>query len=277
MVTNLNVTKVAVAVHKLERKLNFKFECDIISSKVEKLVRNPSKIWKKRISGSSNFLWTWIEAGLLSVVKNSLLKDLEGKLGGSWNSKMLLMLLQFQGDHENKNKTRTVRFLSPAWQKEVTQTASKTFFTLFKLNSTFYLKCYLHHNCSINLNWNNTQLCSSAKPLHNARSSVFCLVNFCFLLFLRRTSVQKWKKNWFCYVHKRIGKKEILGKISKGLCWNPFLGVIAQIRAVYKDHKILITLKRCIVFKFLNLQQEISILWLSYLWKYFSFIWRQYK
>ena len=79
MVTNLNVTKVALAVHKLEMKLNFKFEYDIINSKVEKLVHNPSKIWKKRISGSSNFLWTWIEAGLLSVVKNSLLKDLEGK------------------------------------------------------------------------------------------------------------------------------------------------------------------------------------------------------
>ena len=137
MVTNLNVTKVALAVHKLETKLNFKFEYDIINSKVEKLVHNPSKIWKKRISGSSNFLWTWIEAGLLSVVKNSLLKDLEGKLGGSWNSKMLLMLLQFQQDRENKNKARTVRFLSPASQKKVTQMAGKTFFYLIQTKYYF--------------------------------------------------------------------------------------------------------------------------------------------
>ena len=137
MVTNLNVTKVAVAVHKLERKLNFKFEYDIINSKVEKLVCNPSKIWKKRISGSSNLLWTWIQAGLLSVVKNSLLKDLEGKLGGSWNSKMLLMLLQFQQDRENKNKARTVRFLSPASQKKVTQMVGKTFFYLIQTKYYF--------------------------------------------------------------------------------------------------------------------------------------------
>ena len=33
---------------------------------------------------------------------------------------------------------------------------AKLSFTLFKLNITF--KCYLHHNCSVNLNWNNTQL-----------------------------------------------------------------------------------------------------------------------
>ena len=137
MVTNLNVTKVALAVHKLEMKLNFKFEYDIINSKVEKLVCNPSKIWKKRISGSSNLLWTWIQAGLLSVVKNSLLKDLEGKLGGRWNSKMLLMLLQFQRDRENKNKTRTVCFVSPTWQKKVTHTAGKTFFYLIQTKYYF--------------------------------------------------------------------------------------------------------------------------------------------
>ena len=89
--------------------------------------------------------------------------------------------------------------------KKITRVAGKTFFfTLFKLNITFYFKCYLHHNCSVNLNWNNTQLYSSAKPLHNVPSSVFWFVNFCFLPFLRRTSVQKWKKIWFCYVHKWI-------------------------------------------------------------------------
>ena len=66
----------------------------------------------------------------------------------------------------------------------------KLFFTLFKLNITFYFKCYLHHNCSINLNWNNAQLYSSAKPLRNVPSSVFWFLNF-FLPFLRRTSVSE--------------------------------------------------------------------------------------
>ena len=71
----------------------------------------------------------------------------------------------------------------------------RLFLTLFKLNITFYVKCYLHHNCSINLNWNNTQIYSSSKPLHNVPSSAFWFANFCFLPFLCRTSVQKWKKN----------------------------------------------------------------------------------
>ena len=123
----------------------------------------------------------------------------------------------------------------------------KLFFTLFKLNITFYFKCYLHHNCSVNLNWNNTQLYSSAKPLRNVPSSVFWFVNFCFLPFLCRTSIQKWKKIWFCYAHKWIGKKEMLAKISKCLCQNLFIGAATQIRAVYKDHKILVTLRRCIM------------------------------
>ena len=35
-------------------------------------------------------------------------------------------------------------------------------------------------------------------------------------------------------------------KISKYLCQNLFIGAAAQIRAVYKDHEILVTLKRCI-------------------------------
>ena len=51
---------------------------------------------------------------------------------------------------------------------------------LFKLNITFYFKCYLHHNCSINLNRNNTQLYSSVKPLRNVLRSVFWFVMFCF-------------------------------------------------------------------------------------------------
>ena len=123
----------------------------------------------------------------------------------------------------------------------------KLFFTLFKLNITFYFKCYLHHNLSINLNWNNTQPCSSAKPLHNVPSSVFGFVNFCFLPFLCRTGIQKWKKNWFCYLHKWIGKRETSANIWKCLYQKLFIGAATQIRAVYKDHKILVTLRRCIM------------------------------
>ena len=51
--------------------------------------------------------------------------------------------------------------------------------------------------------------------MRNVPRSLFGLVDFCFLLFLRRTSVQKWKKIWFCYVHKWIGKKEMSAKIIK--------------------------------------------------------------
>ena len=46
-------------------------------------------------------------------------------------------------------------------------------------------------------------------------SSVFWFVDFCFLPFLRRTRVQKWKKHWFCYWHKWIRKKEITAEITK--------------------------------------------------------------
>ena len=116
----------------------------------------------------------------------------------------------------------------------------KLFFTLFKLNIIFCFKCYLHHNCSKNLNLNIAQLYSSAKPLHNVPRSVFWFVSFCFLPFLHRTGIQKWKGVWICYAHKWIDKKEMLAKISNCKCWNLFIGATAQIRAVYKDCKILV-------------------------------------
>ena len=50
--------------------------------------------------------------------------------------------------------------------------------------------------------------------MRNVPSSVFWFAIF-FLPFLHRTSVQKWKKNWFCYVHKWIGKKEMSVETSK--------------------------------------------------------------
>ena len=133
----------------------------------------------------------------------------------------------------------------------------KLFFTLFKLNITFYFKCYLHHNCSINLNWNNTQLYSSAKPLHNVPSSVFWFVNFCFLPFLHRTSIQKWKKNWFCYVHKWIGKKEMLAKISKCLCRNLIIQSPNTNQSCVQRSQNPLNFEKvyCFVFKFLDLQQ----------------------
>ena len=104
----------------------------------------------------------------------------------------------------------------------------------------------VNHNCNVNLNWKNRQFYSSAKPLRNVPSSVFWFVHFCFLPFLRRISLQKWKKNWLCYVQNWIGKKEKSAKISKCLCQNLFIGAAAQIRAMYKVHEILVTLIRCI-------------------------------
>ena len=89
------------------------------------------------------------------------------------------------------NLKKIVCFLSPASQKKKKKSPGRPvkLFSFFKLNITFYFKYYLHH-----LNWNNTQIYSSTKPLHNVPSSVFWFVNYCFLPFLRRTSVQKWKK-----------------------------------------------------------------------------------
>ena len=164
-------------------------------------------------------------------------------------------------------------------KKLFTWATGKTFFYL-TLNITFYFKCCLHNNCSVNLNWNNTQLYSSAKPLHNVPSSVFWFVNFCFLPFLCRTSIQKWKKIWFCYAHKWIGKKEMLAKICQKLmqrcvkncyrscCTNQSCLQRSQdARNFEKLH--------CFVFKFLDLQHKISIaLWLLYLPKHFLFIYQ---
>ena len=151
-----------------------------------------------------------------------------------------------------------VYFLSPASQKKSPGQPVKLLFYLTQ--TKYYFLCQM-----LPSPWNNTRLYSSANPLHNVPSSVFWFVNFCFLPFLCRTSIEKWKKNWFCFAHKLIGKKEMSARISKCLCRNLFIGATAQLRAVYKDHKILVTFKRCITlsFKFLDLQHKISIiLWL---------------
>ena len=156
-------------------------------------------------------------------------------------------------ENELKNPSRTFQ---SGWQpslfpithitkKRHSSSQQNFFFTLFKLYITFYFKCYLH-NCTVDLNRNNAQLYSSAKPLRNVPSSVFWIENFCFLSFLHRTSIQKCKKNWFYHARMWIGKKEMSVKISKCLCQNMFIGAATQIRAVYKEHKILIILKRCI-------------------------------
>ena len=90
--------------------------------------------------------------------------------------------------------------------------------------------------------------------MRNVTSYVFWFVDFCFLQFLHRTSVQKWKKICFCYVHKWIGKKEVSANISKCLYWNLFIRAATQIRAVYNDHEIFVTFIRYITlsFKFLD-------------------------
>ena len=50
-------------------------------------------------------------------------------------------------------------------------------------------------------------------------------------------------------------------KISKCLCRNLLIRAATQIKAVYKDHETLVTLKRCITlsFKLLDSQHKISI------------------
>ena len=71
-------------------------------------------------------------------------------------------------------------------KNKVTRATGKIFlftlFNMFKLNIS-YFKCYLHHNCSINVNWNSTQLGSSAKPLLNVPSSALWFVIFVFFHF----------------------------------------------------------------------------------------------
>ena len=96
---------------------------------------------------------------------------------------------------------------------------------------------------------------------------------------LHRTSIQKWKKNWFCFVHKWIGKKEMPAKKSKCLCWILFIGAAAQISCVQRSQSPCNFEKvYYFAFKYLDLQHKISIvLWLSYLWKHLLFIWRQWK
>ena len=130
----------------------------------------------------------------------------------------------------------------------------KLFFALFKLNITFYFKCYLHHNCSINLN----EIIHSFVALQNhcimfpalySDLQIFVFFHFCTELAFRN------ERKSGCYAHKWIGKKEMSAKVSKCLCRNLFKPV-----------------------KFLDSQHKISIvLWLSYLRKHFSFIWQQCK
>ena len=87
---------------------------------------------------------------------------------------------------------------------------------MFKLNITFHFECYLHHNCSVSINWNNTQLCSSAKPLHHVPSSVLWFANFCFFPFLSRTSIQVLLCTQVNRLDKNVGK-DIKVSVSKSV------------------------------------------------------------
>ena len=49
------------------------------------------------------------------------------------------------------NLKKTVRFLSPTSQKNKSPGWPVNFFLNYS-NIPFYFKCYLHHNCSVNLN-----------------------------------------------------------------------------------------------------------------------------
>ena len=86
-------------------------------------------------------------------------------------------------------------FVSPTLQKKKSPGwLVKLFFTLFKLKIDFYAKCYLHHNCSVNLNWNNAQLYCSAKLLCNVPSCVFWFVNFVFFHFCAELAIRNGRK-----------------------------------------------------------------------------------
>ena len=125
------------------------------------------------------------------------------------------------------------------------------------------LQYYSHHNCSVNVNWNYTQLYSSAKPLRNVPSSVFWFVNFCFLPFLCRTCVQKWKKTWLCYVHMWIGAKEMSAYYIYKRSTNQ--SCVQRSRNPCNFETV-----HYFVFKFLDSQHKISVvLLLLDLWKNF--------
>ena len=145
---------------------------------------------------------------------------------------------------------------------------------MFKLNITFHFECYLHHNCSISINWNNTQLCSSAKPLHNVPSSVLWFANFCFLPFLSRTSIQVLLCTQVNRLDKNVGK-DIKVPVSKSVYRSSSTNqsCVQRSRNPRNFEKVYY-----FVFKFLDSQHKISIvLWLSHLRKHFSFIWGQCK
>ena len=113
-------------------------------------------------------------------------------------------LMMFIIKYENCQGNLKKLFVSyhPLRKKKLPGRQVKLFFHLIQTKYYFWFQMLPYHSCSVNFNWNNTQFCSSVKPLRNVLSSVFWFANFCFLSFLHRTSVQKWKKNWFCYVHK---------------------------------------------------------------------------
>ena len=85
------------------------------------------------------------------------------------------------------------------WKSLICNTAPgrpvKRFFTLLKLNITFCFRCYLHHNCNINPNWNYAQLYSPVKPLPNVPSSVFWFVFFVFLYFCAELALRNQRKS----------------------------------------------------------------------------------
>ena len=79
---------------------------------------------------------------------------------------------------------------------------------LFKLNITFYFKCYLHHSCSINLTWNNTQLYSSAKPFRNVSALYFDLKVFVFFHFFAELAFRIGRKTGSVVLCSRVNRSE---------------------------------------------------------------------
>ena len=85
---------------------------------------------------------------------------------------------------------------------------------------------------------------------------------FVFFHFCTELAFRNGRKSGYvmlCYGHKWIGKKEVSAKISKCLYRNLFIGTATEIRAVYKDHEILVTFKRCITLYFTFLDRYTQI------------------
>ena len=86
---------------------------------------------------------------------------------------------------------------------------------LFKLNIIFYFKCYLDHNCNINLNWNNTQFYSSVK-----QCSQLCILICKFFSSISAQNLRSEMEEKLVLLRTQVNRKERnVGKDVKVYCF----------------------------------------------------------